>query len=150
MSFHVRPIRENELDALLALYQHLHVGDEAPAQRQLKVLWHQILNDSNLHYLVGDVESQTVTSCTLAIIPNLTRGGRPYGVVENVVTHPDHRGKGFATAVLKHALDVAWKRGCYKVMVLTGRNDDHVLRFYENAGFQRGVKTGFIAYPSSE
>lgn len=150
MNFQVRPVRENELDALLALYQYLHVDDEAPPQRRLKVLWHQILNDSNLYYLAGDVDGRMVSSCTLAVIPNLTRGGRPYGVVENVVTHPDHRGNGFATAVLKHALALAWKHGCYKVMLLTGRSDEHVLRFYENAGFERDLKTGFIAYPSGE
>ncbi len=146
MSFEVRAIREYELDALLALYQHLHENDEPPPQRRIKMLWHQILNDTNLQYLVGVLDEQLVSSCTLAIIPNLTRGGSPYGVVENVVTHPDHRGNGFATDVLKHSLELAWKNHCYKVMLLTGRSEENVLKFYENAGFQRDIKTGFIAY----
>ena len=37
------------------------------------------------------------------IIPNLTRGLRPYAFVENVVTHADYRGKGYATACLNYA-----------------------------------------------
>lgn len=86
------------------------------------------------------------STCTLATIPNLTRSARPYGLIENVVTHPDFRRRGFATALLRHALQVAWEQGCYKVMFLTG-GDGATLRFYEQAGFRAGVKVGFVATP---
>jgi hypothetical protein len=49
--------------------------------------------------------------------------------------------------VLKFALAEAWAAGCYKVMLATGSREEATLRFYEKAGFLRGVKTGFIAYP---
>jgi GNAT superfamily N-acetyltransferase len=62
-----------------------------------------------------------------------------------VVTHVGYRRKGYGTAVLKHALAAAWKLDCYKVMLLTGRNDEGTLQFYECAGFARGRKTGFVA-----
>jgi hypothetical protein len=42
-----------------------------------------------------------------------------------------------------------WEDGCYKVMLLTGRQDEATLRFYEKVGFRRGVKTGFVATPAS-
>jgi GNAT superfamily N-acetyltransferase len=80
-------------------------------------------------------------------VPNLTRGARPYGLIENVVTHPDWRGRGIGTAVLHHALNLAWDADCYKVMLLTGRTDEATLGFYERAGFAGGEKTGFVARP---
>jgi len=123
----IRKIREDELPGLLGLYRHLHP------------------NDPLLHYLVADAGGQMVCSCTLAIIPNLTRSARPYGLIENVVTHPDFRRRGIGTRILQSALELAWEQDCYKVMLLTGRKDEATLRFYEQAGFEAGVKTGFIA-----
>ena len=64
-----------------------------------------------------------VASCTLTIIPNLTRACRPYGVIENVVTHTVHRGDGWGRALLQRTLAHAWRERCYKVMLMTGRKD---------------------------
>ena len=70
-------------------------------------------------------------------------------MVENVVTHSGYRGNGYGKAVLKFALDQAWSMGCYKVMLMTGRNDEWVLNFYRNAGFSSSEKQAFIAKHSS-
>jgi GNAT superfamily N-acetyltransferase len=86
-----------------------------------------------------------VSSCTLAIIPNLTRGCRSYGVIENVVTHPNRRRIGLGRRVLSAALTAAWQADCYKVMLATGSHREETLRFYEQAGFERGGKTFFQA-----
>jgi len=142
----IRKIREDELPSLLSLYCHLHPGDpELAVTKDVECLWHRIFSDSQLHYLVAEVAGQIVSSCTLAIVLNLTRGARPYGLIENVVTHPDFRRRGIGTRILQAALELAWKQDCYKVMLLTGRKDVATLRFYQQAGFEAGVKTGFVA-----
>lgn len=110
-------------------------------------LWQQIAADRNLHYLGVEVGAGLVATCTLAIIPNLTRSARPYGLIENVVTHPDFRRRGIGTSLLRAALQIAWERNCYKVMLQTSREDEATLRFYEQAGFAGGVKTAFVAKP---
>ncbi|MFN2270635.1 MAG: GNAT family N-acetyltransferase [Anaerolineae bacterium] len=147
--YHVRSIRKKELGKLLDLYKHLFEKADAPLppDEQLAQLWDQITDNPLLHYFVGEIDGQIVSSCTMTIIPNLTRGARPYGLIENVVTHRDYRKRGYGTQMLRHALQVAWDHDCYKVMLLTGRKDEATLRFYERAGFKPGVKTGFIAYP---
>ncbi len=144
----LRAIRQHELPRLLALYRHLHPSDpELPITPHLEAHWERIHSDPSLHYLVAEVNGTLASTCTLAIIPNLTRSARPYGLIENVVTHPEFRQRGLATALLQRALGTAWEQNCYKVMLLTGRKEEATLRFYQNAGFEPGVKTGFVARP---
>lgn len=107
-----------------------------------------MLSDQQLRVFVGELDGRIVTTCVLALVRNLTRGARPFGVIENVVTDAAHRRQGHGIAMLRHALGCAWEAGCYKVMLLTGSRREETLAFYEKAGFRRGVKTGFIAYPS--
>jgi GNAT superfamily N-acetyltransferase len=86
---------------------------------------------------------ELIGSCTLAIVPNLSRGARPYGVIENVVTDAARRRSGVGRAVLQAALDKAWRADCYKVLLATGSKRESTLRFYEGAGFTRDAKTYF-------
>ena len=147
----VRLIRKDELPQLLALYEQLHPNDpRLPMDGRLEALWDQIVDDPRLLYFVGDLDGKLVASCTLTLVPNLTRGARPYGLIENVVTHAEYRRRGLGTAVLGHGCEVAWRAGCYKVMLLTGSRDPGVLGFYEAAGILKDVKTGFIRYPPTE
>ena len=95
----------------------------------------------------GFANGSLVASCTLAVVPNLTRGCRPFGVIENVVTHASHRRRGYGKEILREALSTAWSANCYKVMLLTGRKDEATLRFYESAGFDRHGKQAFVARP---
>ncbi|WP_240914879.1 GNAT family N-acetyltransferase [Roseimicrobium sp. ORNL1] len=142
----IRDIRPDELPALLELYRHLHAEDDEPSSPSAYAqVWEGICANPLLHYFGAEVDDRLVATCTLTIIPNLTRAARPYGVIENVVTHPDYRKRGIATDLLRHALDFAKAEHCYKVMLLTSRKDEATLRFYEQAGFSAGVKTGFVA-----
>jgi GNAT superfamily N-acetyltransferase len=143
----IRTIRQDELQKLLDLYKHLHKDDPELDADRISPFWQQICNDQNMHYIVAEKDDQLVASCVLVIVPNLTRNARPYGLIENVVTHSDFRRKGYGTRVLKKALQIAWEHNCYKVMLLTGSKQEGTLKFYENAGFKRGVKTGFVATP---
>lgn len=141
----VRLIKQDELKKLLSLYQHLNPDDPVlEVDKVLKNIWREILSDPDKFYLVIEEEGMLVSSCNLTIIKNLTRSARSYGLIENVVTHPHYRKKGYGTAVLKRAIEIAQNHKCYKVMLLTSNKDDASLRFYQQAGFDRGEKTGFI------
>ena len=145
----IREVADEELFALLRLYAHLHPDDEMLALDEAAPLWETLRRDPNQHHLGAYWNGSLAATCTLIVVPNLTRGGRSYGLIENVVTHPDYRRRGLGTAVLKNALQAAWERGCYKVVLLTASKTESTLRFYEKAGFERGVKTSFVARPGT-
>ena len=132
----------SDLEGLLKLYPHLNPSDE-PISRDLAASRlgeiNQLPGSAVLLGLLGD---DLVASCTLIIIPNLTNGGKPYALIENVVTDALHRGQGYGTRLLRAAVAAAWEAGCYKVMLLTGSKQPSTLKFYENAGFEQS-KTGF-------
>ena len=144
----IREIKESELNELLDIYSHLHSSDDPlPEMKVVNAVWHEIQANPNLQYFGLYVDSRLVSSCTISIILNLTRGCRSYGVIENVVTHKDFRRKGHGRAILRHALEYAWRRNCYKVMLQTGRKDKGTYRFYESVGFDRHAKKAFLARP---
>jgi len=146
----IRQIKISELSQLLELYHHLHETDgPLPSLSILEQTWREIQNDPKQRYFGVYQDDVLISSCVLCIIPNLTRGCRPYGVIENVVTHSAFRRRGFGKAVLLYALDHAWKQGCYKVMLLTGRKNEATYKFYESAGFDRHLKQAFISKPKT-
>lgn len=147
-SFDVRPIGLSELSALLALYAHLHRADSPlPEASVVAEVWREAMENPRCRYVGGYADGALVSSCSLMVIPNLTRSCRPFGVIENVVTHANHRHLGYAKAVLAYALTHAWSAGCYKVMLMTGRKDAAIVSFYEAAGFDGGDKLAFVARP---
>ena len=140
--FSIRAALPSDLEGLLKLYPQLNPSDE-PISRDLAASRlgeiNQLPGSAVLLGLLGD---DLVTSCTLIVIPNLTNGGKPYALIENVVTDALHRGQGYGTRLLRDAVAAAWEAGCYKVMLLTGSKQPSTLKFYENAGFEQS-KTGF-------
>ena len=147
MAYKIRTIQNDEQHSLIALYKHLNPEDPPIEEQTLHNVWDQFIHDPKITCIVVEEGGQLIASCTLVIVPNLTRSARPYGLIENVITHPDYRKRGIGKQMLQYALKLAWKENAYKVMLLTGRKDEKVFQFYEHAGFKRGIKTGFIAKP---
>ena len=142
----VREANKDDLDEILQLYLYLYEDRVPEDSEHLRNTWDSIVSDRNHHLIVYEVEGKLVASCVCVIIPNLTRGVRPYAFVENVVTHADYRKKGYATACLDFAKRIAEEKNCYKMMLLTGSKEECTLNFYRNAGYNSSDKTAFIQW----
>lgn len=142
----IREAVTTDLEGLLELYTYLHGNPIPEKDKSLADLWDRIMSDRDHHIIVAEEDGIIASSCVCVIIPNLTHSQQPYAFVENVVTRPEYRKKGLATACLDFAKGIAEKEGCYKIMLLTGSKEESTLRFYERAGFNRNDKTAFIRW----
>ncbi|MBQ7942791.1 MAG: GNAT family N-acetyltransferase [Lachnospiraceae bacterium] len=142
----IREARKEDLQEILDLYLFLHETSVPQESEHLSQTWKRIIEDSNHHLIVCEVDGRIVASCVCVIIPNLTRNIRPYAFIENVVTHEAYRGKGYATACLNYAKQIAEEQNCYKMMLLTGSKETKTLDFYKNAGYNSADKTAFIQW----
>lgn len=142
----IREADTNDLQEILHLYLYLHETEIPKDTEQLRKTWDNIVRDENHHLIICEVDGKIVASCVCVVIPNLTRNVRPYAFVENVVTHGDYRKKGYATACLNYAKEIAEANNCYKMMLLTGSKKEETLNFYRNAGYNSSDKTAFIQW----
>lgn len=138
----IRSAARDDLTNLSRLYAELNPDDEVLEQEFAAQTYDQILAHPGLTIFIATRNEQALAAATLVVVPNLTRGGKPYAIIENVVALREFRGQGLGRAMVKHAIETAWGAGCYKVMLLTGRADPDVHRFYEGCGFIQN-KTGF-------
>ncbi|WP_113487369.1 GNAT family N-acetyltransferase [Rhizobium cremeum] len=138
----VRAAGIDDLSALLMLYRELHPTEPPLPEALAAATYRQMLAQPGLTtFLALDGETPVATA-TLVVTPNLTRDAKPYALIENVVSLTSHRGRGFGRAAVCAAIAAAWRAGCYKAMLLTGRSDEAVHRFYRDCGFRQD-KTGF-------
>lgn len=141
----VRPARTSDLESILTLFATAEVSSAAEPFERAEEIWRQTINSENVAVFVADASAVVVATCMLVTAPNLLRTGRQHGFLENVVTHPDHRGLGYGRAVVNAALAYAWDANCHHVLMQSGRADPRVHTFYEGCGFQPGLRTGYVA-----
>ena len=135
----------SDLPSLLLLFAVSEVSPAARPQDRAERIWQATLAQQGVHVFVADHGSRIAASCVLITAPNLLRGGRCHGFLENVVTHPELRGRGYGKAVIKAALAQAWAADCHHVMMQSGRADPRVHAFYEGLGFEPGLRVAYVA-----
>ena len=134
----VREASGKDAEDLKVLYFE-YLTKYPPQEEQKMEVWEAILEeyskDKYNYILVAEEDGKAVASVQMAIIRSLTHNVRPFAVIENVVTHEAYRQRGFASALLERATEIAVSHNCYKVSLETGSNKESTLNFYRNNGF---------------
>lgn len=131
--------------SLLELFAASEVSPAVQPLERAESVWRETLERQGVYVFVSDEGARVVATCMLVTAPNLLRLGRSHGFLENVVTHPDFRGRGHGSAVVKAALEQAWTADCHHVLMQCGRADHRVHLFYERLGFVPGRRTAYVA-----
>jgi GNAT superfamily N-acetyltransferase len=92
----------------------------------------RLLELDGYRLLGGFLDEQIVALAGVRRAHSLARG--PYAFVNDLVTHPDHRGEGYATEMLRHIATVAASQGLPKVFL---HSFPEAVGFYEKLGFQK-------------
>ena len=121
------------------------VSAAAQPPERAGAIWQETLAQPGVHVFVADDGDRIAATCMLVTAPNLLRGGRRHGFVENVVSHPELRGRGYGKAVVQAALAHAWAADCHHVLMQSGRADPRVHAFYERLGFEPGLRVAYVA-----
>jgi GNAT superfamily N-acetyltransferase len=144
----IREARSENFPRIMALYAQLNPDDPRLDNGADRAVFREILSTTNLHlFVLEDAGGELQATCYLNIIPNLSRRASPYGIIENVVTEETMRGQGIGKSIVRHALQHAWQKGCYKVMLQTGSKRASTHNFYKACGFSGDDKFGFVARP---
>lgn len=135
MRISVRAAGRDDLDAVLRLLGQLNPEDGPLDPALAADTWREILGRAGVHTLVACLDEAVVACLTVVLVPNLSRGAKPYALIENVVTDDAHRGRRIGRTLLDAALQLAWDQGAYKAMLMTGSRKESTLGFYRAAGF---------------
>lgn len=88
----------------------------------------------NRHVYVLESHGKVVATATLIIVDKFIHDGGCMALIEDVATHPNSRGCGFASIIVKELVDKAKLYDCYKVIL---NCNDNLVPFYEKNGFKR-------------
>ena len=145
----IRNLAETDFEDVLALYREL-TGNLPVLEGEVgKKQFSRILNSGNTTIVGADVGSRIVSVATLHILENLTFSGRPYCLIENVVTLKSHQKRGLAREVMNALIKKAWDANACRVVLLTGKSLG-ASGFYEKLGFTADKKYGMLLTPDSQ
>ena len=115
----IREITENDLNALMELYIQLSPTNIGLSDEKKEIIWSEIHKNKNITYLGVFEDNKLISSCFVAIIPNLTNQGKSIGYIENVITDVNHRRKGVGKKLMQKAIEIAQENNCCKIFVLS-------------------------------
>ena len=58
-------------------------------------------------------------------------------ILEDLIVHSDHRGRGFGGRLLEHAIAYAREKGFLRITLLTDKKESRPREFYEQHGFRQ-------------
>jgi GNAT superfamily N-acetyltransferase len=145
----IRAASREDLPRLIELLDQLSLEGESredpSALDAYESALSDILEDSRQELLVLESDGRVVATAAVIVVPNLSRVGRPYAVVEGVVVDASFRGQGLGEVLMRHVMKLTESAGCYKLVLTSNKARDGAHRFYSRLGFKASHE-GFSIY----
>jgi GNAT superfamily N-acetyltransferase len=140
MSFSIscRVALKPDLPAILRLYSQSEMDDgNILTLSNAEAIFERMEQYPNYKVFVAVYEDKIVGTFALLIMDNLGHMGSPSAIIEDVVVDPAFQRRGIGKTMMKYALDIAAKEGCYKAMVSSNLKRQKAHMFYESLDFER-------------
>jgi GNAT superfamily N-acetyltransferase len=128
-----------ELLAILFAQEADFVPDPRRQARGLSL----IIGNAETGSVYCAVDSGAVIGMVSILFSVSTAEGGRAAWLEDMIVHPDWRGRGVGRQLLAHATGEAKAAGCLRVTLLTDRTNEAAMRFYSSAGFEQSQMMPF-------
>jgi GNAT superfamily N-acetyltransferase len=139
----IREAEGTDKDKLFELYRML-----VPNSKKMNVLEEQIETIRKHPYnflFVYDEGGDILGTVTLNICLQALHGKRPYGIIENIIVHENHRNKKIGQKLLQYVEEYCRSLNCHRIMLLSNSVRESAHQFLEREGYD-GVVKGFKKY----
>lgn len=134
----IRPAVEADLPAILRLYAQPEFDDGTVLSlSRAESIYQDMQEYPDYTLFVAEADGRVAGSFALLVMHNLGHMGARSAIVEEVVVDPQQQGRGIGTAMMRHAMDVAREKRCYKLVLSSNAKREQAHRFYERLGFRR-------------
>jgi predicted N-acetyltransferase YhbS len=126
----------------LELYAQLFSNTDQALENRTELLsthyeaFSEVKRSQNSCVFVAELARDIVGTIAISIIPNLSHGGRPWAVIENVVVDERARKSSIGATLMLHAIDLARARGCFRVVLSSSRHRKGSHEFYQRLGLE--------------
>jgi GNAT superfamily N-acetyltransferase len=105
--------------------------DPAKQRRALELL---LSNEQAGTVFVARENGRAIAMASLVYTVSTAEGGKA-ALFEDLIVHPDHRGRGIATALVRFVIDEARRRGILRLTLLTDMQNERAQALYRRLGF---------------
>lgn len=138
ISISCRVASKDDLPEILRLYSQPEMDNgDILSLSQVGAIFERVKKYPNYNLFVAICEDRIVGTFALLIMDNLGHMGAPSAIIEDVVVDPVYQSQGVGKTMMKYAIDLAKKEGCYKAMLSSNLKRQRAHKFYESLGFKR-------------
>lgn len=125
---------KEDIDGIVPLQAQIYRVDSTPENAARTI--EELIDCDYCDIFVAKEEGKIIGSGLIFYLKNPGHKN-PFAFLEGIVVDDNHRAKGIGTQLSKFAIELARKKGCYKILFTSGMDREKIHKFYKNLGFSK-------------
>ena len=135
----IRRATSADVSSLLDLYAEtgLDDGHQIAHKTAISIFQKLELNPDYRTFVASGRGGAVCGTYAILMMEGMAHSGAPLAIVEHVAVAATEQGKGIGALMMRHAMDAAAARGCYKLALSSNVRREKAHAFYDKLGFTR-------------